>query len=352
DFKLDWREDTLAGVRAPWGELNKRLLEEGKKPFRLAEEPPIRFVLYDVVEETAVLAIVCHHIAMDGLSLATLLEDVGATYNSKLTGARPVLENVMHYEHFLTNPAKFGGEKSRSESKLYWESRFKGPGALVRWPGGGASKGLAGQRYAQDFAHVLHEKIKKAAPLHKATPLMLMLTGFFQTLKKATGQHEITVGIPVANRIPDGSDRMLAQCVNLAPIHVKINDAAPWTDLLKDVKSQVIGAFQNMMHPHEELLAHTKAPLFNVVFNLEPSSDMPDFGDVSLFLHPFPIEQSEYDMMINITDVDYLYHAEFDFRTDVIRADQVRAWVTDYIANLTKIVDSPAAAGPAKPVTG
>jgi hypothetical protein len=123
----------------------------------------------------------------------------------------------------------------------------------------------------------------------------------------------------------------MGQCSNLLAFILKAGPEADPETILKVVKAEMISCFQFMIHPYEELEHQKGKPLFNVSFNMEPTSDLPDFGDVSLFIHPYPISVSEFDLTINVTDLDYYYHCEIDFRNDVLNPAKVLKLSQEFI---------------------
>jgi acyl transferase domain-containing protein/glutamate-1-semialdehyde aminotransferase len=332
--------EDLTQAEVPWDELEKQLRLEGQKPFDLVNEPPVRFSLYHVVEETAVFAFVCHHIALDGWSIAQFIEDVARAYGSIEKDEIFQAPQKLSFKDYLDTPLKYGSEKTQQEARDYWENRWKARAEnLIKWPGGKKNNSLAGARAVFDIEYGLYKKIKKSAQNSKMSPFMFMMSAFAALMKQVDpSANRMTIGTPAANRDLEGTDKMIGNCANLLPLDIEIGTGDA-KSLLAQVKASMVQAFGWMTYPYEDLQKSVGHPLFNAVFNVEPASELPDFGDVSLFVHPFPISAVEFDLTVNLTDLEYFYHGEIDFKTGVLNDDQVIAWADDFVKILKTMVE-------------
>ncbi len=368
----------VSGSDVPWDELEVQLRTAGHKPFDLQHEPPVRFHLYPVVEATAVFAMTCHHVALDGWSIAQFIENVAKEYSALVSGtdshsigdstdgsaertngrsssgtAHPIPPS-MTFEQYLNHPEKFGTTRKTQNAQVFWENKWldRKP-RYIQWPTGketALNTSLKGSRIVFDIEYGLYTKIKKTAQSLKLSPFMFMLGAFATLMKKLDtlqdakrSSNVITIGTPAANRDLDGADKMVGNCANLLPMDIQLNEHESPLDLLKRVKSDMLQALTHMAHPYEVLEKKVGQPLFNVTFNVEPASELPDFGDVSLFMHPFPITGSEFDLTFNLTDLEYYYHGEADFKTDLLNDVQVTQWADEFVRILKSFVDAAAA---------
>jgi len=177
-----------------------------------------------------------------------------------------------------------------------------------------AVESIAGERLTFSVENSIYKAVKAAAKRLKMTPTMVLLHSFYLLLKEIDPQSQkITVGIPAANRDLDGAESMIGNCANLLPIQFSGDWQSPILDQMKSVKSNLIQAYQNMTYPYEQLQVHAGGPLFNVSFNVEPMAELPDFNDVTLFMYAYPIVACEFDMIFNVTDLEYFYHWKSTF---------------------------------------
>jgi acyl transferase domain-containing protein len=335
DLPLETRDLTREEI--PWDALKVHLERFGQKPFDLKNEMPIRFFLAPIVEETTIFGLVCHHIALDGWSIAQFLEDVSKVYTALEKGQSYELAETMSFAKYLAHPEKLGSTKKTEAARIFWENKFaKGPLDPLRLTKKPSSTAHDGQRVIFDIEYGLYTKVKKTAKEAKVTPFMLMLAVFSQVLHELSGRHEFVVGTPAANRDLEGADKMLGDCANILPVLLEIRDGETIMSRLARIKSDLLPCYQNMIHPYEEMQKKAGGPLFNVSFNVEPASELPSFGDVSLFMHPFPITASEFDLTVNLTDLEYFYHGEADFKVALFSDLEVTAWM-DRFTHLLKV---------------
>lgn len=327
--KLSIKMEDLTKAKIPWRALDERLREEGARPFDPANEPLCRFFLFDVVEETSVFGLVCHHLALDGWSLARFIEDMAEVYSALDKGERANLKKAMPFETFLAHPEKFGSAKKVQGAKEFWEKKFPHAPKPLRWQKP-ATTDLKGERVVFSIEYALYNSIKKTAKEQKVNTLMFLASGFFKLLKEIDPEGTPTVGIPAGNRDLEGADDMVGNCANLLTIQVPTSEGESAASVMSQFKAELIGALTHMMHPHEELERKLGAPTFNVSFNVEPASELPDFGPVSLFVHAFPVTASEFDFTMNLTDLEYFFHGEVDFRTGVLSDTEVLKLVERY----------------------
>lgn len=330
----------LLDVEAPWRILDRLLREEGARAFKLEEEPCIRFRLFDIGEENAVFSLVCHHVAIDGWSMAQFIEDISQAYRALELGSPVSVSPAMQFSSFLANPERFGTTKKLKAAREYWEKQFPSAAPALRWPNRPGSRNLAGGRVVIDLESRLYNPIKAKAQALKVTPLMLMLAPFARLLREIDPQSQATVGVPAPNRDLEGADRMMGNCSNLLPIRLNLENSESDGQLIQRLKAQMLSAYSHMVHPVEELADFCREPLFGISFNFEPLAELPDFNDVTLFIHPYPVVASEFDLTFNVSDLEYFYHIEADFRSDVISAEQVTQWIDRFSALLEEITKS------------
>ena len=329
--------EDISHEKRPWKKLDSLLLENGKIPFDLKNECPARFYIYNVVSETSVFALVCHHLALDGWSIAQFVEDVSRAYTSFEKNENFTLPKRLNYADFVKNPLRFGNNEKEREAKIFWENKFKSK-SISHFPfPKDSSQTLDGSRFIFSIDYEEYNGVKDISKQNKVTPFIYLLSAFYKTLMERNYLPDFTIGIPAGNRNLEGADKMMGQCANLLTFKIAAQKEIGNEDLLKLIKQEMIDSFRYMIHPYEELEQFVGRPLFNITFNMEPTSDLPDFGEVSLFIHPFPITVSEFDLTINITDLEYHYHCEIDYRTDVLSEAGVLKLSQEFIKIIQKL---------------
>jgi len=330
-FKL--QSVSLRSEKAPWRVLDQKLNLLAREPMSLSETPAFKVQLYEVAVETHVMAIVAHHLVFDGWTMTLLFDDLAKLYNSLLAGQTPELLEALTYQSFLKSAPV---NRDVEEAKRYWESEFPIKALSVQQPT--SLVDYKGQRIVFDLELKMYEGLKAWCKTNKLTAFMFLLGCFARTLMKRANKDEIVIGIPVANRDYRGSEKMFGNCANLLPVKIRNLDESA-ENYFKAVKEKIIGAYQHMNYPYERLILD-REPIFDTYFNLEPTSDLPEFDQASLIIYPFPIAASEFKLMFNVTDCEYYYHCEFDFQLAKLSDDEVIDMIDDLKKQVRDVVFS------------
>ncbi|HEY8269989.1 MAG TPA: aminotransferase class III-fold pyridoxal phosphate-dependent enzyme [Pseudobdellovibrionaceae bacterium] len=339
---IDFEAINLRQEKTPWKALDKMLFELSLKNLDIEKSSPILVKLYEVVEETHVMAVFCHHLIFDGWTMTLFFEDLATIYNALLGDKIIDLPPSLNFEEFLGSENVWAKPQDLKQAELFWLNEFKGFQSKNSFA---ALKGISteeyrGQRLVFDLPLKLYKELKVFSKAQRITPFMYLLGAFAKTLMIKLDKDELVIGIPAANRDFPGSDKMYGNCTNLLPIRLKDSSADP-VEFYHSVKEKVIQAYQHMAYPYEQTKEKT-GPLFDIYFNLEPTSDLPEFDQASLIIHPFPISASEFPLMLNITDFEHYYHCEIDFQWKAISDD----FVLELIDDIKKLIQDSLKATP------
>jgi acyl transferase domain-containing protein/glutamate-1-semialdehyde aminotransferase len=313
---VDFELINLRSIDRPWKILDKQLNELSKTKFDLEKQSPMLVKVFDVVEETHLMAIVVHHMAFDGWSMTLFFEDLATVYNSLLKNTEPHLRPAFSFQELLQIKQVI---PKISEDILLHKYLGKEPNLL--FAASQQQPDFSGERIVFDIELKVFEALKRWCKQNKVTPFMLLFAGFAKVLMEEFEKNFLTLAIPAANRDIKGTEVMYGNCANLVPVTLDNSDESI-LKFVSQVKNRMIEGYQTMSWPYE-LLKDKTGPLFDVYFNLEPTSDLPEFEDASLLIHPFAISSSEFPLMLNVTDFEHYYHCEIDFQKNQITDDRV-----------------------------
>lgn len=313
---IDFEFINLRSIPRPWRILDNHLLEISKTKFDLVNQAPMFVKVFDVVEETHLLVVVAHHLAFDGWSMTLFFEDLATVYNSLLEGKEVVLRKTLDYKQYLSLVPSVD---IKAEAALL--NKYQGQTKNLLFAESLTSLDYNGERIVFDIELKVYESLKKWCKINKYTPFMLLFATFAKALMQKFNKKTLTIGIPAANRDIPGSEVMYGNCANLVPVTLTASER-PILEFVSDVKAKMIEGYQTMTYPYELLKEKTGA-VFDVYFNLEPTSDLPELNEASLLIHPFVISASEFPLMLNITDFENYYHCEMDFQKAKITDDEV-----------------------------
>lgn len=309
---------SFRSIDRPWKIMDEHLLALSQTVFDFIEESPMKVKLFDVVEQTHLLAVVTNHIAFDGWSMTLFFEDLAVVYNSLLAGREPQLRSALGFEEVVRAPIIIN-----KDDELKLVSKFSFPNQVTSLVSDLKKDKLdyKGERIVFDLDLATYEALKIWCKQNKITPFMLLYTSFAKVLFELFGKDKLTVAIPAANRDVPGTEVMYGCCANLVPVTIENTDKTI-LGLVGHVKQKIVEGYQTMNYPYELLKTKT-GPVADVYFNLEPTSDLPKLDNATLLIYPFLISSCEFPLMLNITDFEHYYHCEIDFQTLFLTDDQV-----------------------------
>lgn len=255
------------------GELD-RILEESIVSFDLHHAPLFRVKLLRVIEGDPILFLDFHHIAIDGLSIFNLVEDLLAIFN----GNHSVTKSIGFKDFAL-----WEAEKLRSESlglqKEFWHRQFGGslptldlPTYFSRPPVFDTKGARVEFQLREDTANAL----RGLAQRNDCTPFVLMLSLYKLLLLKYSGQDEVMVGVPVAGRNHPDLLKMYGMFVNNLAMRGHFTTEDSFSHFLGRTKTQVNEALENQDYPFETLINDlnlrtdaSRNPIFDTMFNYQ-----------------------------------------------------------------------------------
>jgi hypothetical protein len=184
-------------------EVRRRIRAEAGRPFNLSEGPLLRTLLLRLGEHNHVIVVTMHHIISDGWSSTVLVREFCELYEAIAANRSPVLEELplQYADYSLWQRSWMQGEVLESQLS-YWRRQLSNLPMLelpIDYPRP-ALQTFRGARQALVVPAAISEALKKLGNSEDATLFMVLLAAFTSLLSRYSGQTEITVGTPVANR--------------------------------------------------------------------------------------------------------------------------------------------------------
>src|SRR6185369_6773847 len=307
-------------------EAHRVAAEESLRPFDLAAGPLLRAVLLRLEAAAHVALFTMHHIAGDGWSTGVLVHEVGVLYSG---GTLPELP-VRYSDFARWQRARLSGE-ALDEQLGYWKRRLAGAPPVLELPldrprpGAGAGAfGSAGVRETMLPAAV-RTGLAALGRRHGATLFMGLLAGFTALLARLSGQSDITVGTPIANRNRAEIEGLIGFFVNTLVLRTDLETPASFRALLAQVRDSTLSAYAYQDLPFERLVeelspersfAHT--PLFQVMFILQNAPFRPlDLPGLTLAPFELPAGLAKFDLTVQVMEVGGELAASVTFRRDL-----------------------------------
>ena len=252
----------------------KEIANSFSKPFNLEEAPLLRVELHYIDKKKTLLLLESHHIVMDGTGLNNLIIEFNRLYNEQNLKKIPI-----QYKDYAVWENEFNKSKNIEKYEQYWVNKFKDSELSqlnlpydYKIP---AKRSYKGDKISNEIDEVYFRKIERYAKKIGVSPYMFFITIFFVLLYKYTGQNDITLGSPIANRNINETKRMIGMFGNNIVIRGKINPDMTFMDFLNEIKNQILDDLSNQPYPFDMLIkklgksGDTSNPLFDILFTYQ-----------------------------------------------------------------------------------
>jgi hypothetical protein len=284
--------------------LEDRMRAVFEKPFDLLQGPLYRVEVLRRAPDDMVLVLAIHHAIADGWSLGVFVEDLCAAYLQSFLGG-PLPAVPLSYpewgamERALWQPAKL------DECARFWKAKLAGAARL--WDGVDGPRTLV--REVSCVTPEVTRSVRELARRADATLFSTLLTGFQIALAQWTGEPDIVVGTPVANRTKQAVRETMGYCAGVVPLRGHVEPDRPLEDSVRVTHEAVVDSFAHAM-PFVELVralgdksAPDHNPIFDVRFALQnhpiPDAVAPGFA---VQLHMRSTGTARFDLGCELTE--------------------------------------------------
>ncbi|PPB80360.1 non-ribosomal peptide synthetase, partial [Mycetohabitans endofungorum] len=272
---MTWHD--LRGVPDAATQLVRLSAEAAQAPFDLARGPLIRACGIQLAEDEHVMLLVQHHIVSDGWSIGVLVRELSALYRAACgEPADPLLPLTIQYPDYAAWQRQWlSGERLKAQSE-YWRTQLADVPVLLALPTDRprpAQQSFAGACVPIQIDTPTTQALKRLSQAQGATLFMTVLAAWSAVLARLSGQEDLVIGTPSANRHHPQIEPLIGFFVNTLALRVDVSGEPSAAQLLERVRRTTLGAQAYQDVPFEQVveivqpprrLDHT--PLFQVMF--------------------------------------------------------------------------------------
>jgi hypothetical protein len=329
--------------------------EEAQTPFNLGQAPLFRGKLLRLGALDHVLLFTMHHIISDAWSAGILVEEVSVLYEAFSSGRPPSLPElpIQYADYSVWQRECLEGGLLDSQL-TYWKQQLAGSSMLLL-PSDRPRPAVQSQNgAAYDFVvdPNVTPGLKKLAEAQGATLFMVLLAAFQMLLYRYSGQHDVTVGTPIAGRNSSETERLIGLFINTLVLRIDLSGAPAFIELLHRTKEVMLEAYAHQGVPFEKLVETVSpdrdlsgTPLFQVMIVLQnaPRSDL-RLG--TALLQPFTTIDNgtaKFDLLLQLGESSAgKMLGSLQYSTDLFGAASARRIIEHYCVLLSGIVANPA----------
>ncbi|MFF3754731.1 amino acid adenylation domain-containing protein [Streptomyces sp. NPDC002018] len=338
--------EDLTGCRDTDARLALRQREESSVPFDMSRAPLARGRLLILDTDHHILLLTVHHIVFDGRSRDLLLRDLGALYHAFLHREEPGLPPLAwQYSDYTRWQRQWMSGAEPAAQAAYWTTALADAPPLLELPTDRprpAEQDFRGGRVRLSLDAGLTRALKDLARQQRVTLYSTILTGWSVVLSRLTGQSDIVVGVPTANRGRGDVSELVGFFVNTLAVRADLSGSPTGTEMLRRVRAALRGALDHVDLPFERVVelvnpprstAHT--PLFQTMFAWVPSlRERLDLTDVEVEPLLVPHAPAKFDLVLALTEENGCVVGDLDYATALFD----RRTVERYAGCLTRVL--------------
>ena len=249
--------------------------DEARTQFDLEKGPLLWVTLVRLDDEDHQLLVTLHHIIADGWSLNILIDEFSRLYAAASQGHSLELPPLaLQYADYGSWQRQWLAEGEGQRQLAYWKTQLgeEHPTlSLATDHPRSAHHCNSASRHTVRLSTGLSDAIRQTAQANASTPFMLLLAAFQTLLYRYSGQRDIRIGVPNANRPRQETQGLIGFFINTLVLRAELDGRLPFDELLAATRETAMGAQAHQDLPFEQLLeAFPQAReqgLFQVMFN-------------------------------------------------------------------------------------
>ena len=335
---------------------------EAQRPFNLTTDPLLRVTLLQFDPTDAVLLLTMHHIVADGWSLGVLIRELACLYTAFVEGRTPVLPPLpIQYTDFACWQRNWLKGKVLEDQLAYWRRQLRDL-SVLHLPSDRprpAVQTYRGATYPLQIPPALTQALEAFSQQSGVSLFMTLLAAFQTLLYRYTGQEDIAIGSPIANRHRSELEGLIGFFVNSLVMRSDLSGNPTFRELLERVRNVALEAYMHQDLPFEKLVEEldpqrdlSRNPLFQVAFALQ-NAPMQPLELLGLTLEPARLElgSTRFDLEVHLWEPTHglrsLWQSQsglsgfISYNTDLFDRDRINRLVGHFHTLLEGIVANP-----------
>ncbi|WP_434047551.1 MULTISPECIES: amino acid adenylation domain-containing protein [Sorangium] len=330
------------------------LREEVERPFSLEQGPLFRAALLRRGPALHILVLTVHHVLFDRWSAGIFLRELVALYEAFSSGKpSPLPEVRLDYADYARWERRRSADSSFEEQVGRWKQRMAGALPLLDLTPGQPRPAVQGFRGGSVRFHLsaeVTEELRALGRRHGATLYMTLLAVFKVLLARRSGQDDIVVGSPVANRTRPETESMLGLFINILPLRTRLAGNPSFGEVLERVRRVATDAFDDQEVAFARLVDETQAnrtlsyhPLVQILFALH-NVRLPKLELRGLTVTPLELDSgmARFDLSLILEEVERGLSGVWEFNTDLFDVATIRRMAGSFEELARGIVADPA----------
>jgi hypothetical protein len=258
--------------------------EHARLPFDLSADEPFRVTLVKLGGELHLLSLTLHHIITDAWSMGVLHRELSEMYEGFVEGREAELPELpIQYADYAVWQQQWMESGGLDEQLAYWKAQLAGAPALLELPTDHprpARQSFRGETVRTMLPPELLERVNALGEREGASLFMTLLAALAALLSRYSGQEDIVIASPVANRGRIELESVIGLFVNTLALRVDASSDRPFVEMLRAARETALDAFSHQDLPFEKLVEQlnperhlSHAPVAQVLFVVQNAAE-------------------------------------------------------------------------------
>ncbi len=350
---LDIEQRDLQDSLEPAEAVRRAAIEAAQKPFDLSQDQLLRVTLLKLGKTTSVVLFTVHHIVADAWSQDILIQELATFYKAALMGQTATLPPLpMQYADFSIWQQNWLQGETLEKQLDYWRSQLDTNQSVLQLPTDYARSRVQTYRGAVEqfsLTKELSQQLKTLGQQKSATLFITLLSAFKVLLYRYTGQTDLVVGTPIANRHRAEVEGLIGLFVNTLVLRSHLTPQSNFKTFLDQIKATTWAAYDHQDLPFEKLVEALQperdlsySPLFQVKFRLENSpSKTLNVPGLSFQRLPQSVVTAKLDLSVDLYETADGIVGGFEYNSDLFKPETIQRMIGHFKMLLASIAAKP-----------
>jgi amino acid adenylation domain-containing protein len=333
--------------------LQQQAQQEANIPFDLEVAPLIRCSLLQLDATEYVLLLTMHHIVSDSWSIGVFIKELFTLYQAFCAGEpSPLAALPIQYTDFAVWQRQWLSGEVIETQLNYWQQQLAGAPELLQLPTNRPRPRVQTYRGAtQNFTlnTELTQKLQTFCVQSGTTLFMTLHAAFATLLYRYSGQSDILIGSPIANRNRSEIESLIGFFVNTLVLRTRLEDNPSFDSLLAQVREITLKAYEHQDVPFELVVealqperSLSHSPLFQVMFMLQnaPMGKL-ELPGVTLSELNQQSTIAKFDLTLSISETSQGLVGSWEYNTDLFDGSTIERMAVHFQNLLSAIEENP-----------
>lgn len=319
---------------------------DGRQAFDLEQGPLFRFTCFSLPAGRHRLQVTVHHAVFDGRSIGLFCREFVDHYRRRTRGSAHRPAAVMGYADWV----RWRAAQDDSAALAFWRRQLDGCQALLEMPTDYQRPPVRGFRGAVSRRAIparLHDRLAAFNRHHRVTPFMTLFALFNAVLYRHSGQVDVLVACPAANREPPAAAHTIGLFANTMVMRTRLRGDDTFAALLAQVRATTLSCLEHQSFPFEKLVevlqparSAGRAPLVQVMFAYQETLYRGAIDErLRCAVREDGNDDAKYELTLEVQEREEGPELRLSYRTDLYARASAERMLGQFVQLLEAVLD-------------